>query len=85
MANRFGDRSAFEIDPIKDELAAGFGFFAGNFLTIRNVDILGVALIRRFEDGLARLLADSLVILKGAAGRDKNHRCDCNREENPFH
>jgi hypothetical protein len=85
VADRFGDGSAFEIDPVRDDLVAGLGFFARNFLTRRNVDILDVAVVRRFEDGFARLLFDPFVALKGAAACDKNQRRDCNGDENPFH
>jgi len=86
LADRLGDRSTFEIDPITNHLAARLCLFTRNFFTNgRSVYVFGVAFVRGFEDGFARLLTDPLVALKGAAPRDKNYGQHCNREGNHFH
>lgn len=85
LADRFDDRSAFETDPIRNYLSARLSFFARNLLTKRNVHIVGVAFVRRFEDGRARLLTDPLVALEGTTARDKNYCEKSNYEGNHFH
>ena len=86
LADRLGNRSTLQIDPIRNYLAARLSFFTRNFFTNgRSVYVFGVAFVRGFEDGFARLLTDPLVALKGATPRDKNYGQDCNRQGNHFH
>ena len=86
LADRLGDRSTFEIDPLTNHLAAGLCLFTRNLRgNGGRLRILDVAFVGRFEDGFARLLTDPLVALKGATARDKNYGQDCNREGNQFH